>query len=61
MEDMVINALARRQIVIDIIVNVIDQDYIALIAIAKIAKISLQRIALLIEILHLSQISKKQN
>jgi hypothetical protein len=61
MEDMVINALARRQIVIDIIVNVIDQDYIALIVIAKIAKISLQRIALLIEILHLSQISKKQN
>jgi hypothetical protein len=61
MEDMVINALARRQIVIDIIVNVIDQDYIALIVIAKIAKISLQRIALLIEILHLSQINKKQN
>jgi hypothetical protein len=61
MEDMVINALARRQIVIDIIVNVIDQDYIVLIVIAKIAKISLQRIALLIEILHLSQINKKQN
>jgi hypothetical protein len=61
MEDMVINALVRRQIVIDIIVNVTDQDYIALIVIAKIAKISLQRIALLIEILHLSQISKKQN
>ena len=58
---MVINALVLRQIVIDIIVNVIDKDYIALIVIAKIAKISLQRIALLIEIRHLSQISKKQS
>ena len=61
MGGLAINALAQKQIVIDIIVNALDQDYIVLIVIAKIARISHQKIGHLIEILLLSQINQKQN
>ncbi len=50
MEDMAINALAQKQIAIDIIVNVINQVYIVQIVTVKIVKINHQRIVLLIGI-----------
>ena len=61
MVDMVTNAHALKLNVIDIIVNVLDLDYIVEIVIAKIVKINHLKIALQIDILHLFQINQKQN
>ena len=61
MGDMAINVLAQKQIVIDFIVNVLDQDYIVQIVIVKIAKINLLKIVHQIGILLLYKISLKLN
>ena len=61
MGDMAINVRVQKQIVIDIIANVLDQDYIALIAIAKIAKINLLKIVLQIGTQLYRKISQKLN
>lgn len=61
MVDMVTNVHAQKLNVIDIIVNVLDLDYIVEIVIAKIVKINHLKIALQIDILHLFQINQKQN
>ena len=61
MGDMAINVRVQKQIVIDIIANVLDQDYIAQIAIVKIAKISLLKIVLQIGIQFYHKIKQKLN
>ena len=61
MGDMAINVHVQKQIVIDIIANVLDQDYIAQIAIVKIAKINLLKIVLQIGIQFYHKIKQKLN